>query len=226
MSKSKNREHMEIRNRDDFSKISQKCINNKDQKEMVDQLNPIIAYLDQNNIEHYHNFYARFEREGFKSDNVRELIEIVICKLGKENDFLKNREIKKSNKYVKNILILRLMHEFQDVFINETKRYIINKNINIESMQNLIDGLEYLINKTRRESSRRTINNTNAKDDGIQKNQSVENDIKMVFEVNLTNDSIMDDKDEFNLEFPNNLSVFQVDDSVLNDSFYIFNSQK
>lgn len=226
MSKSKDRERVEIRNRDDFSKICQRCINNKDQKDMVDQLNLIIAYLDQNNIEHYHNFYARFKDQGFKRDNVRELIEIVICKLGKENDFLKKRENKKSNKYVKNILILRLIHEFQDVFVDETKRYIINKNINIERMQNLIDGLEYLINETRRESSKSTINNTNAEDDGIQKSQSVEKDIKKVFEVNLTNDSIMNDKDEFNLEFPNNLSVFQVDDSVLNDSFYILNFQK
>ena len=89
--------------------------------------------------------------------------------------------------------IFKAIHEGKWVSIeyknqdDKVTRYWIGiKNINIERMQNLIDGLEYLINETWRESSKSTINNTNAEDDGIQKSQSVEKDIKKVFEVNLT----------------------------------------
>lgn len=106
-------------NFESFNDLSSKEAANMDRRYMNKFIKPIVDYLCGENILEYQNFTELFKKYKLKSEDIIKFINsfeyfINSQRNQKKINWLKVREIRKSNFCEKNIIINRLVHEYHD----------------------------------------------------------------------------------------------------------------
>ena len=103
----------------DFQKETSK----KERIYMAEMIKPAIAILDNSGITKYQNFYMFFKKVGLKSKDIINIINefknyINLIKNNQKIDWIKQRELNKTNRSEKNIIFNRLALEYPNELIN------------------------------------------------------------------------------------------------------------
>ena len=104
----------------------------KDRMYMVDMMKPIIISLDQYGITEYQDFCEILHISGLKATEMNELISEFIRFINSNDQYnkinwIKKRELRKSNNGIKNIIFNRLAVEYPNELFYFFNTYISNK---------------------------------------------------------------------------------------------------
>lgn len=116
----------------------------KDRFYMAEMMKPIIIYLDKFGVKNYQDFYHLMHNYGFRSNDFTDMITefkdfINSINTNSKIEWIKKRELKKSNYCEKNIILNRLVVEYQHEMIEFFKIYAFKKmngSINAELLLN------------------------------------------------------------------------------------------
>lgn len=130
----------------------------KDRKNMGKMMKPALNYLDQNGITKQQNFYQNLHTFGLKANDINEMIyefkDSINSYMQKLNydekiiiDWIKKRELKKSNFCEKNIVMNRLAAEYPQEFIVFINNYLLRKYPCKSDVGILVDEISIKIHK-------------------------------------------------------------------------------
>ena len=125
----------------------------KDRFYMAEMIKPTIAILDNYGVTNYQNFNYLFKKAGFKAKEIILIINEFIKYINSNEqtskiNWIKKRELIKSNFGEKNIIFNRLALEYPNELVNFIYFYLIRKfpfsdnNVFISEMKVLIDEIE------------------------------------------------------------------------------------
>lgn len=128
---------------------------NKDRFYMGEMIKPTIRILDNSGVTNYQDFYQLFKRRGLKSKDIIYLINEFKEWNNKQEqirkiDWIKKRELNKSNCGEKNIILNRLASEYPERFTNFIHSYI---NMMVPSSNNeiFISEFKFLISEVEKQ---------------------------------------------------------------------------
>lgn len=143
-----------FKNRNELQEVFQKSYQTLDRHYQLKMMNPIVQYLDQNGIHEYEDFILLLKNNGFRSCDIHKLIDdfqvyINASKsINNKINWIKHRELQKSNAGEKNIILNRLAIEFPNEILFFTNDYLIrnfpsktNKNTFIQEFRSKIEHL-------------------------------------------------------------------------------------
>lgn len=137
--------------RDEFVMEFQKENISKDRFYMAEMIKPIILFLDHFGICNYQNFYQLLHSYNFKSNDINEMIEefrdyINTYKVNCQIEWIKKRELKKSNYGEKNIILNRLAIEYPNEIIDFILYFASKKLKNCSNIEILVNEFRSKIN--------------------------------------------------------------------------------
>lgn len=149
--------------KDDYIKEINNKPTSRDRKYMIKQLKPVFEYFNKNGNIEIKNFCGIFKVYGLKSEDVKKFIlEIKNQIETKEDipkiDWLKSRELNKSNFNDKNAILTRLAHEYKDFIINILNLFLTNNYNNFYVKENLIKSFNNLMNKNTKTNNKTVTN--------------------------------------------------------------------
>lgn len=124
---------------------------NPDRAYMNNQMSPHIDFLDKHGVNDYPSFIQSFHDYGFKAKDQLDIIigfpKYMKVNYSKDVFLLKNRELKKTNKGEKNVLIVRVACEFPIEFFNFVQIYIQEKFPQMLNREMLFKDIQFKINQ-------------------------------------------------------------------------------
>lgn len=140
-----------FKTRDEFIMEFQKENISKDRYYMAEMIKPNILFLDHYGISNYQNFYQLLHSYNFKSNDINEMITefkdyINSYNLNCQIEWIKKRELKKSNNGEKNVILNRLAVEYSNEIIDFILYFASKKLNNCSNIEILVKEFKSKIN--------------------------------------------------------------------------------
>lgn len=115
--------------------------NNADRRLLREQLIPVIIHIEKCNLNYYPDFSEILKQHDFTSINIRDLILLYFERLNTNIIFPGDRQIKKSNDNEKSIMLIRLVLESAEEFLNSIIIFIQNNQTKVKKTQDLLNDI-------------------------------------------------------------------------------------
>lgn len=133
--------------RDYMQHIRNEIPNNADRRLIREQLIPVINHIERINLNYYPDFSPILKQYGFTSRNIRDFINLNFERLSRNIIFPHERQIIKSNDNEKSIMLIRLILESAEEFLNSIIYFIQNKPTKVKNTEFLLNCIKYHINQ-------------------------------------------------------------------------------
>lgn len=134
---------------------------NKDRMYMHQMLKPVVEYLERCGVSEYQDFVTIFKEHNFKMNDIKNFIAGFKKFINSQNDnlninkidWIKDRELSKSNFGEKNLLLNKLAFQYQKEILIYTRQLIQNQDTNIINKEIFIPKFEKQIQQLTQSSS-------------------------------------------------------------------------